>query len=67
MLTVFLLTVLLAAGLFRMPWALADGAQNRTLRVAFPIQKGLSELTEDGRYTGYIYEYLEEIAQYTGW
>lgn len=39
----------------------------RTVRVAFPIQKGLTELDEYGNYSGYTYEYLEEIAQYTGW
>lgn len=40
---------------------------NRTIRVAYPIQKGLSEIDEKGRYSGYTYEYLQEIAQYTGW
>ncbi|WP_040195570.1 transporter substrate-binding domain-containing diguanylate cyclase [Candidatus Soleaferrea massiliensis] len=39
----------------------------RTVRVAYPIQEGLTDLDENGNYTGYTYEYLEEIAQYTGW
>lgn len=39
----------------------------RTVRVAFPIQKGMSEITEDGYYSGYTYEYVELLAQYAGW
>ncbi|MGO1041757.1 substrate-binding periplasmic protein [Clostridioides difficile] len=45
----------------------ALGSDNRTIRVAYPIQKGLTELDEQGKYSGYTYEYLLEIAQYTGW
>lgn len=41
--------------------------ESRTVRVAYPIQLGLTEIDEYGNYTGYTYEYLEEIAQYTGW
>lgn len=50
--------------------ALTAGAQTenvRTVRVAYPIQAGLTEKDENGNYSGYTYEYLEEIAQYTGW
>lgn len=45
----------------------AAAASAKTVRVAFPIQKGLSELDENGNYSGYTYEYLQEISQYTGW
>ncbi|HCQ6102885.1 TPA: transporter substrate-binding domain-containing protein [Clostridioides difficile] len=45
----------------------AIGNDNRTIRVAYPIQKGLTEIDEQGNYFGYTYEYLLEIAQYTGW
>lgn len=41
--------------------------QGRVVRVAFPIQQGLTYYDEYGNHTGYTYEYLEEIAQYTGW
>ena len=27
----------------------------------------MTDFDENGNYTGYTYEYLEEIAQYTGW
>lgn len=39
----------------------------RIVRVAYPIQSGLTEIDENGKYSGYTYEYLQEIAQYTGW
>lgn len=44
----------------------ADSEQ-QTLRVAFPIQKGLTEIDESGKYSGYTYDYLREISQYAGW
>lgn len=37
------------------------------IRVGYPIQLGMTEVDEQGNYSGYTYEYLEEIAQYTGW
>ena len=37
------------------------------MRVAYPVQAGLTDFDEFGNYSGYTYEYLEEIAQYTGW
>lgn len=41
--------------------------QQKVIRVGWPIQKGLSERTEDGGFSGYTYDYLKELAQYTGW
>ena len=49
------------------PWLNASAGKARTVRVAYPIQEGLTEVDEKGRYSGYTYEYLQEIAQYTGW
>lgn len=42
-------------------------SEQKTVRVAYPIQEGITDLDNKGNYTGYTYEYLEEIAQYTGW
>ena len=40
-------------------------AKEQTIRVGFPIQKGLTEKTEGT--LGYTVDYLNEIAKYTGW
>ena len=52
---------------FSVPIAYAEPRKKRTIRVAYPIQQGLTEIDENGRYAGYTYDYLREIAQYTGW
>lgn len=39
----------------------------RTLKVAFPQSTGINENYEDGTYGGCVYDWLEEIAKYTGW
>lgn len=49
------------------PGAHAAEAAPPVIRVAFPSQPGLTGIDESGAYSGYTYEYLEEIAQYTGW
>nr|WP_162990787.1 transporter substrate-binding domain-containing protein [Maliibacterium massiliense] len=45
----------------------AGRRQTKTIRVAYPIQAGLTDIDENGNFCGYTYEYLEEVAQYTGW
>ena len=45
----------------------ADTEEARTIRVAFPVQEGMSYFREDGTPDGYNYTYLEKIAEYTGW
>lgn len=47
------------------PAAAQEG--HRKIRVGFPLQAGMSEMDHDGNFSGYTYEYLQEIAQYTGW
>lgn len=47
--------------------AAEDSPKKDVIRVGFPIQGGLTEKDENGNYSGYTYEYLQEIAQYTGW
>lgn len=39
----------------------------KVVRVGFPIQEGLTMKDENENYSGYTYDYLQEIAQYTGW
>lgn len=60
--------LLLIAVLLSMTGALTAGAlERRVVRVGYPIQQGLTEKDSRGNYTGYTCEYLDEIAQYTGW
>ncbi len=47
--------------------ASAGQAAPRVLRVAFPESPGISEVYEDGTYGGCVYDWLHEIAKYTGW
>lgn len=37
------------------------------VKVAFPVQAGMTFFDEDGKRSGYTYEYLQEVAQYTEW
>lgn len=39
----------------------------RTLKVAFPYAKGISETDENGIHSGCFYDWLIEISKYTGW
>lgn len=62
--------LLMAVFLFLSAGSLAPAAakpRSRTVRVAYPVQQGLTNIDEYGNYSGYSYEYLQEIAQYTGW
>ena len=49
--------------------AKAEAAENtrRVVRVAFPEQQGMSYVSRSGKITGYNYDYLQKIAEYTGW
>ena len=40
--------------------------ENNVIKVGCPIVEGFTEI-KDGVYSGYAYEYLREIAKYTGW
>ena len=44
-----------------------NGAATRTVRVAFPEQACMSIIDHEGKVTGYNYDYLEKISEYTGW
>ena len=45
----------------------AEEAEPNTIRVAFPSQEGMSFIGHSGKVTGYNYDYLEKISEYTGW
>ena len=47
--------------------ASAAAQERRVVRVAFPEQDGMSMVTQSGKITGYNYDYLEKISEYTGW
>ncbi|MEG0874459.1 MAG: transporter substrate-binding domain-containing protein [Clostridiales bacterium] len=49
------------------PLAAETDKPREVIRVGYPINPGLSEVDKNGNYSGYTYEYLQEIAQYTGW
>ena len=60
---------LLAAALLALsiPAAGAADAPRETIRVAYPTQEGMSFIGRSGKVTGYNYDYLEKISEYTGW
>ena len=37
------------------------------VRVAFPEQEGMSQVGRSGKLSGYNYDYLEKISEFTGW
>ena len=39
----------------------------RVVRVAYPEQKYLTEIDENGSYYGYSYEYLKKVAEFANW
>lgn len=45
----------------------AMAQERRVVRVGFPIQAGFTMKDGGGQYTGYTYDYLQELAQYTQW
>ncbi len=53
-------------GLMMMLCACA-AAEQRVVRVAFPEQEGMSFIGHTGKITGYNFDYLEKISEYTGW
>lgn len=62
---VLVLSCVLPAGIAFAEEAPASDA--RVVRVAYVQQEPMLQVSESGAYSGYAYEYLERIAQYTGW
>lgn len=50
-----------------LPSAAAAETERQTIKVAFPTQEGMSFFGHSGKVTGYNYDYLEKISEYTGW
>lgn len=44
-----------------------SGTSTRTVRVAAPKLPGIVDVDENGNRSGMMYDYLNEIAKYTGW
>ncbi len=63
----FLGILLFLLGVFASPLHELAADEPLTVRVGFPIQPGLTEIDEFGNHGGYTYDYLTEIARYTGW
>ena len=50
------------------PFAYASSdTERRVVKVAFPEQAGMSQIGQTGIMTGYNYDYLEKISEFTGW
>lgn len=62
-----IISVLLVLFLFLSTAVTCFAEDKKVIRVGFPIQKGLTEIDEDGNYTGYTVDYLKEIKKYTNW
>ena len=45
----------------------SSSGRDRVLRVAFPQSEGISETSDEGVRSGIFYDWLTEIAKYTGW
>lgn len=45
----------------------SSDTERRVVKVAFPEQAGMSEIGQTGITTGYNYDYLEKISEFTGW
>lgn len=62
-----LLTALIAAGLFPATASVAREETPTVLRVGWYAIDGLHDMDTNGRASGYDFEYLKAISQYTGW
>ncbi|MBU3876301.1 transporter substrate-binding domain-containing protein [Faecalicatena sp. AGMB00832] len=63
---IFLMSVLFI-GLFFIIGQKVRAQEERVLRVAFPDVPGFTEVDEHGNRHGLVVDYLNEIANYTGW
>ena len=62
--------VLLVVGItlmFNLLPAHAQAESDHVVRVAFPIQDGISYIDENGNYAGYLVDYLNQLTLFTDW
>ena len=62
---VVLILIMILIGICIKP-AHINATESNIVKVGYPIVSGFTEI-KDGAYTGYAYDYLLEIAKYTGW
>ena len=60
---VIFMVVLLSLGIV----AYASNNQSKVVRVGFPIQDGISYIDENGDYTGYLVDYMNQLTLFTDW
>ncbi|MDD2980231.1 MAG: transporter substrate-binding domain-containing protein [Hespellia sp.] len=61
---------ILSISLFSVPTLAEEGTaqrEQRVVKVAYPEQKYLSEIDENGNYYGYTYDYLNKVAEFANW
>ena len=67
----FLLIIALVMSLVPAPTVFGKENQEaevqRVVKVAYPEQKYLTEIKENGSYYGYSYEYLKKVAEFANW
>ena len=64
---IMVLLVMLFMMAVSFPCAADEEAEDKVLRVAFPITEGYTMLTADGERYGLVVDVLNEVAKYTGW
>ena len=63
----FFAVLIALSALPAVPAVAQETAPRRTVRVAFPEQAGMSYIGHSGKVSGYNYDYLEKISEFTGW
>lgn len=58
---ILLFSISLICCLIQKPIVFIQAIEDTNVKVAFPIQKGFSELDKHGNYTGYTYDYLDDL------
>lgn len=48
-------------------WVNSKETEEKIIRVAFPEVKGFSETDQNGKRSGLVVDYLNEVSKYTNW